>query len=150
MIAVDTNILVYAHRTDSPYHEPAAQIIEDLVFGTDEWSIPSSCLREFVGVVTDHRRYEPPTSLRKARQQVNFWLSVPNLVVLSDNEDHWECLNDAMRSGKTIGSDVHDAHIAALCITHGVKELWTADREFRRFPGIVVRYLRTDGSGVLE
>lgn len=150
MIAVDTNILVYSYRADSPHHDRAAQIIEDLVFGTDEWSIPSSCLREFVSSVTNHRRFVEPTTLLKARQQVNFWLSLQNLVVLSDNEEHWECLNDVMRSGKTVGKHVHDAHIAALCITHGVKELWTADKGFRRFPGLVVRYLRVHDSGVLE
>jgi predicted nucleic acid-binding protein len=86
-----------------------------------------------------------PTGIRRAdtaaerQQQVNFWLSLQNLVVLSDNEDHWECLNDAMRCAKTVGKDVHGAHTAALCITHGVEELWTADKDFRAFPGLVVR-----------
>lgn len=148
MIAVDANILVYSYRADTLPHDRAAQIIEDLVFGTDEWSTPSSCLREFVAAVTNPRRFATPTPLTKARQQVNFWLSLQNLVVLSDDEDHWECLNDQMRSGKTTGKHVHDAHIAALCITHGVKELWTADKGFRRFPGLTVRYLRVDNSGV--
>jgi toxin-antitoxin system PIN domain toxin len=144
MIAVDTNILVYAFRKDMEWHERAAQILDDLAFGTDEWSIPSSCLREFVSSVTNPQRFKEPTPLLKARQQVNIWLSWPNLVVLSDNDDHWACLDDAMKSGKTVGKHVYDAHIAALCITHGVKELWTADKGFRRFPGLVVRYLLDD------
>lgn len=148
MIAVDTNILVYAYRKEMKEHERAAQILDDLAFGTDEWSIPSSCLREFVSSVTNRQKFAQPTTLLKARQQVRHWLSWPNVVVLDDTEDHWACLDDAMRSGKTTGKHVHDAHVAALCITHGVKEFWTGDKGFRRFPGLVVWDPFTDPSRV--
>jgi predicted nucleic acid-binding protein len=41
-------------------------------------------------------------------------------------------------SGKIAGAQVHDARIVALCLQHGVKELWSADRDFGRFPILAV------------
>ena len=41
--------------------------------------------------------------------------------------------------GQVSGPLVHDARIAALCVSHGVHELWTADRDFGRFPALQVR-----------
>jgi predicted nucleic acid-binding protein len=40
--------------------------------------------------------------------------------------------------GRAAGNLVHDAHIAALLREHGVEEIWTADRDFVRFPGLRV------------
>lgn len=44
-----------------------------------------------------------------------------------------------MVGGQAIGNLIHDAHIAALCIEHGVSELLTADPDFARFPGLALR-----------
>jgi hypothetical protein len=49
------------------------------------------------------------------------------------------CMQRLLRSGQAAGNLAHDAHIAALIVEHGVSELWTADRDFARFPGIRVR-----------
>ena len=44
-----------------------------------------------------------------------------------------------MSAGDIVGPKVHDARIAALCRFHGVRELWSADRDFSRFPDLKVR-----------
>lgn len=145
MIAVDTNILVYAHRKDSRYHADALLIMAHLENGADEWSIPSSCLNEFYKVVTHRKSHPNPTTPKAAQQQIEFWLMLENLVVLSEYGDYWECLRDMIRAAKITGRHVYDAHIAAICITHDVSELWTADKGFRRFPGLKVHCpFRTD------
>jgi predicted nucleic acid-binding protein len=41
--------------------------------------------------------------------------------------------------GRVTGAKVHDARIAALCLSHGVSELWSADRDFSRFPDLKTR-----------
>ena len=61
MIALDTNILVYAHRADSPWHEAAYQSIVNLAQGEAFWGIPWPCIHEFLAVVTHPRIYAPPT-----------------------------------------------------------------------------------------
>jgi len=139
MIAVDTNLLVYAHREDSPWHHAAYPRVVELAESSAAWAIPWPCIHEFLSIVTHPRIYAPPTPLEKAIDQVEAWLESPNLVLLSESEDYWLQLRSLIQTGRVSGPQVHDARIAALCRQHGVSELWTIDRDFSRFPGLIVR-----------
>lgn len=139
MIAVDSNLLVYSHREDSPWHESAYARIAELAEGPAPWAIPWPCIHEFLAIVTHPRIYDPPTPLEKAISQVDAWMESPSLLLLSESEDYWQQLQSLLQSGKVCGPQVHDARIAALCSYHGVAELWTADRDFGRFPKLKVR-----------
>jgi toxin-antitoxin system PIN domain toxin len=139
MIAVDSNLLVYSHREDSPWHEAADTRIAELAEGLAQWAIPWPCIHEFLAIVTHPRIYDPPTPLERALSQVDAWLESPSLLLLSESEDYWLQLQSLLQSGKVCGPQVHDARIAALCSYHGVTELWTADRDFGRFPKLKVR-----------
>ena len=139
MIAVDTNLLVYAHREDSPWHDSAYARIVELAEGRAPWTIPWPCLHEFLAIVTHPGIFAPPTPLAAAVDQVEAWLEAPSLVLLSESEGYWPELRAALQAGGVVGAQVHDARVAALCRLHGVRELWTADRDFGRFPGLTVR-----------
>lgn len=138
MIAVDTNIVVYAHRVDSPWHAAAAARLRDLVEGSGAWALPWPCVHEFLAVVTHPRIYRPPTPMARAAAQVDAWLESPTLVLLGETDGHWQAVKSLALAGKIEGPQVHDARVAALCLTHGVRELWTSDRDFSRFPGLRV------------
>jgi toxin-antitoxin system PIN domain toxin len=133
MIAVDTNILVYAHREDAEFHSAAAECIADLAHGRAHWAIPWPCLHEFLAIVTHARVYDPPTPLGAALDQVDAWLESPTLVLLSESEQHWADLRSIVLASKVTGPRIHDARVAALCRQHGVRQLWSADRDFNRF-----------------
>jgi toxin-antitoxin system PIN domain toxin len=139
MIAVDTNILVYAHREDSPWHEVAYRRITELAEGRAPWAIVWPCLYEFLAIVTHPRIYNPPTPLDLALDQVDAWLESPSLIMLAETEGHWPVLRSLLQGGKIVGPQVHDARVAALCQLHGISELWTADRDFSRFPDLTKR-----------
>lgn len=136
MIALDTNILVYAHREDSPFHAVAAHRLTDLAEGTAPWAIPWPCIHEFLAIVTHPRIYDPPTPLALALAQVDAWIESPTLVLLAESDQHWAELRSLVAKAKVAGGRVHDARVAALCRQHGVRELWTADRDFSRFAGL--------------
>lgn len=138
MIALDTNILVYAHREDSPFHESAFRRVVELAEGVTNWAIPWPCVHEFLAVVTHPRIYAPPTPLDRAIGQVEAWLQSPTLVLLAESASHWTNLRLVLRDGRIVGPQVHDARLAALCRQHGVRELWSADRDFSRFAGLNV------------
>ena len=138
MIALDTNILVYAHREDSPFHEAAFRRLIELAEGPATWAIPWPCLHEFLAIVTHPRVYAPPTPLVQALDQVDAWLEAPNLTLLTESPAHWGTLRSLIAGGRIAGPLVHDARIAALCRQHGVRELWSADRDFSRFAGLFV------------
>jgi toxin-antitoxin system PIN domain toxin len=139
VIAVDTNILVYAHREDSAWHEPAYDCIEQLALGSSPWAIPYPCIHEFLAIATHPRIYQPPTPVANAVDQVDAWLEVPNLHLLSEGEEYWQLLRALVNAGRVSGPRVQDARIAAVCLYHGIDELWTADRDFSRFPDLRVR-----------
>jgi toxin-antitoxin system PIN domain toxin len=139
MIAVDSNILVYAHREDSPMHAPALECVVGLAEGRTPWAIPWPCLHEFLAVVTHPRIYSPPTPLDLAVDQVEAWLESPSLVLLAEDEAYWPRLRTLILAGQVAGPKIHDARIAAICLQHGIVELWTIDRDFSRFPGLKVR-----------
>ncbi len=136
MIAIDTNILVYAHRSDSPFHEAAANRVREAAEGRAPWALPWPCVHEFLSVVTHPRIYDPPSSIRQATEQVDAWLDSPSVVPVSEGTVYWPTVSRLITEGKIAGPLVHDAHVAALCISHGVRELWTADRDFSRFPAL--------------
>ncbi|MBI3042182.1 MAG: PIN domain-containing protein [Betaproteobacteria bacterium] len=138
MIAVDSNILVYAHREDSEWHAAAYARLAGLAEGRGAWAIPWPCIHEFLAIVTHPRIYSPPTPIGAAVDQVDAWIESPSLVLLAESDAHWRTLREALVAGKIAGPPVHDARVAALCIQHGVKELWSADRDFGRFPNLTV------------
>jgi toxin-antitoxin system PIN domain toxin len=139
LIAVDTNILVYAHRRDSPWYEPARRVLGSLVEGTATWAIPWPCVHEFLAISTHPRIYRPPTELQRAIEQVTALLASPGLLLLSEPAGCWQVLERLLAAGQVTGARVHDARIAALCVCHGVSELWSADRDFTRFPELLTR-----------
>lgn len=139
MIGVDTNLLVYAHRRDSDWHEAAAEVVRKLAEGRDAWAIPWPCIHEFLAVVTHPRIYGPPSQMTSALDQVAAWMESPSLTLLSEGPGYVDYLAPMLRTSKGLGARVHDARVAALCAYHRVKELWSADRDFSRFPGLAVR-----------
>ena len=90
-------------------------------------------------MVTHSRIFKPPTPLETALETVDEWLASPRLVLLSERAGYWARLRGVILAGQISGSRVHDARIAALCLSHGVRELWTVDRDFSRFPALVTR-----------
>jgi uncharacterized protein len=139
VIAVDTNILVYAHRRESEWHERAWEIMRSLCEGADLWAIPWPCVHEFLSVVTNVRIYSPPTSIGKAFVQLHTWLDSPSARLIGESKDHLAALEQVVRAGKISGGAIHDARIAAICASHGVRELWSADRAFGRMTAVRVR-----------
>ena len=138
MIAVDTNILVYAHRAESQWHEVASERLDDLArggaSGASPWMIPMPCLHEFFAVATHPRMYSPATPVDQALAQIQAWLESPTLLVRGESDRHLATLFGLLAKGKVTGPGVHDVRVAAICIDHGVRELWSADRDFSRLP----------------
>ena len=139
MIAVDTNILVYSVREDSPWHRAALACVRDLAEGAAAWAIAWPCIHEFIAVVTHPRIYKPPTLLREALLQVDYWMESPGLRLLGEGPGYWDHLKDALVAGKAMGPIVHDGRVIAIYRDHGVREIWTADRDYSRFGGMRTR-----------
>ena len=139
MIAVDTNVLVYAHREDSEFHKAASESVESLRHQPAAWAIPWPCIHEFIGIVTHPGIYKPASTLAEALGFVDALFASPELHLLAESPGYFEKLRDIATTARLKGPRIHDARIAALCLHHGVSELWSADRDFSAFPQLKVR-----------
>src|SRR6266850_4408898 len=134
MKAIDTNVLVYSEIISSTHHRTARLLLTELAEGQAPWAIPWPCVYEFLRVVTHPRVFSPPVPLAIALHDLDQILASPTLVLLSETERHGEVMTTVVRDSAVTGNLIHDAHIAALCIEHGVSELITGDRDFSRLP----------------
>lgn len=139
MIAIDTNILVYAHRPELQFHAVARKVMTEVAEANSPWSVPIHCLVEFTSVVTNQKLWRAPSSPADVEAQVAAWLSSPSAAVLGEDRDFWPVFAECLKQSKTGGGAVHDTRIAACCRYHGVGELWSADRDFGRYPWLRVR-----------
>lgn len=140
MIAIDTNILVYAHRFDSDVNDEAAALVTGYVEGDEQWAIPWHCCAEFLSIVTNRRIWPRNTTpMEEAWRQLHVWASSPSLRLLAETENFLPAFERMAGQPRITGPRVHDARIAAICMAHGVSELLTRDRDFAHFPGLRVR-----------
>ena len=135
MIAIDTNILVYAHRREAAEHDLAVDAIRSQAEAREPWAIPWPCVYEFFSVVTNPRIWKHAASTpAQAWSPLRTWFDSPSLRLLSETDGFPELLADFVGRPRVRGAVIHDARIAAICLAHGVSALMTRDRDFAQFP----------------
>jgi len=139
VIAIDTNILVYAHRKDSKWHGKALQTLESLDAQSVPWAIPWPCVFEFYNIVTHPKIFSRPTPAEQALAAIDGWQESEWLNLISESHSAWPGFSGTLKSLNIRGPKIHDARIALICRHHGVEELWSADRDFSRFGFQMVR-----------
>ena len=140
MIAVDTNVLVYAHRRESRHHRAAAAVLRGLAEGSSIWAIPWPCCYEFISVVTNRRIWgDAATTPERAWQQLEAWAASPSNRLIGETDSFLETLGKFVGRPRVMGGLVHDARVAAICAAHGVEVLLTRDRDFALFPELRTR-----------
>lgn len=138
MIAVETNLLVYAHRPEMPFHDRARRVLTEVVAGPEPVCVPWPCAHEFLAVVSNPRIFKDPTPMGVALDAVKRLLASLSGGFLAEGEGYLGALEQIAQPTLLQGALVHDARVAALCLFHGVRVLWSADRDFSRFPGLAV------------
>ena len=141
MIAVDTNVLVYAHRTETELHHAAAARLADLAEGAAPWALPIFCITEFLRVVTHRRVFNPPSTISQAVDFIEALVASPVCGVVRPGPEFLRLLAESAQRADARGNLMFDAQIAALCRENGIDTIVTNDRDFERFEALQVRYL---------
>lgn len=136
MIAVDTNILVFADREESARHADALRALHLLAEGDEAWAIPIFCIGEFLRVVSHDRLFDPPTPVRDAYDSIGSLLASPSARLLMPGDGYLRLLPSLIEESRVEGNLVFDAQIAAVCLEHGATTLLTEDRDFARFQSL--------------
>ena len=135
MLLTDVNVLIYAHRAESPEHEAYARWLTDLATGEEPFGLSELVLSSVVRVVTNPRVFGTPTPVETALAYVDELLRRPNAVRLRPGSRHFELFQRLCRQTNASGKLVADAYHAALALEHGC-EWVTTDADFGRFPGL--------------
>ena len=136
MIALDTGILVHARRAETEHHDAARELLKRQAEGSRPWAIPWPCVYEFIRVVTHPAIFKPTSGLDSVITSLESLFASSSLSLLGEGPKHPGHMARALRQGDARGNLAFDAHIAALVREHGIKELWTLDRDLARFSGI--------------
>ena len=142
MIALDTNILIYAHRGETEIHGAAASRLAALAEGVERWALPVFCVAELLRVVPHYRVFNPPSSIQQAVAFLKDVFAAPNCDVVRPGPEFLEVLVAAARKTNACGNRILDAQIAALCREHGAGTILTDDRDFFRFEPLQMRCLQ--------
>ena len=138
MILLDVNILVHAHREDSPLHRQIHVWLEAVANGAHPFGLSDLVLSGFLRIVTHPRVFDPPSPLASALRFTEQLRTRPNCVILKPGPRHWGIFTDLATSSGAKGNLIPDAYLAALAIETG-SEWITTDRDFARFPGLTWR-----------
>ena len=141
MIAVDTNVLIYAHRGETAWHEAARAQLVALAEGPARWGLPVFCVAEFMRVVTHGRVFNPPSSVSQAAAFVENLVAAPNCELVRPGTQFLDLLMKTARQSDARGNLMFDAQIAALCQEYGIDTVLTNDRDFGRFDALRVQTL---------
>ena len=141
MIAVDTNVLVYAHRTEMELHRAATEVLMDRAEDATPWALPIFCITEFMRVVTHRRVFNPPSTLPQAVGFIEDLVASPVCHVVRPGPGFLRILANAAQQADARGNLMFDAQIAAGCHESGIDTIVTNDRNFERFEALRVRYL---------
>jgi len=136
---VDTNVLVYASNKDIPEYQRANELLDKLTSGPALMTLFWPVLIGYLRIVTSPRVLPRPLSTQKASSNVERLLTRPHIRAVGEDDGFWTVFRQVADPTAARGNLVTDAHIAALMHQHGVREIWTRDRDFRKFDGIVVR-----------
>lgn len=135
MLLADVNVLLYAHRPESPRHEEHRAWLEAALEAPEPFGVSELVLSSFLRISTHHRVYLEPTPPAVALDFCRAVLDGRAAVRVRPGPDHWELFTGLLREGGVRGSLVPDAYLAALAIENGATWV-TTDRGFARFPGL--------------
>jgi uncharacterized protein len=138
MIAVDTNLLIYAHRSGLPEHRRAQRAVEKACANAKGWAIPAFCMTEFWSVVT-HPSGSPPPSQPEVARAFLAELCAAGAKILCPREGFMERLTQMATGLKIQGPRIFDFQIALVSFEGGASEIWTHDRHFVSLPGLPAR-----------
>ena len=139
MVLLDVNVLVYAHRQDTPHHLQYLAWLENLINSDRAYGLSDLVLSGFLRIVTHPGVFNPPSSMEKALAFVEDLRNQQTCIVINPGPRHWDIFCRLCKAADIKGNLIPDAFLAALAIESG-SEWITADRDYHRFSGLRVHH----------
>ncbi|MGH2444859.1 MAG: TA system VapC family ribonuclease toxin [Candidatus Limnocylindria bacterium] len=135
-VTLDVNVLLYASDAASQYRDRAIELIDEAARGPQLVYLFWPTVIGYLRMATHPAIFAAPLSLEEARTNVSRLIGQPTVQTVGEGEGFWNRLTEVLNDAAPIGNLVSDAHMVALMQEHGVRTVWTRDRDYRRFDGI--------------
>lgn len=136
MYLIDANILLYAKIDSFKHHAKALEWLDTTINSGIRVGIPWESINAFIRISTNHKIIENPLSTSAAWQQIKEWLDLTNLWIPVPTEDHIRILDQLIKYCEGTSGLIHDAHLASIALSHGLKVV-SSDADFARFPNVI-------------
>ena len=131
--SLDVNLLLYGSDASSPFHAEASNFLQSCMTRHDILYLSWPTIMGYLRIATHPSIFDEPLTAEEAMTNVETLLSLPHCRCLAEEDGFWGTWRATTREQSVRGNLVPDAHLAALLRSHGVRRLYTHDRDFRRF-----------------
>jgi toxin-antitoxin system PIN domain toxin len=139
VIALDTNILVYAHRAGADEHDRARKAVLTALEDPRGWGICLPSISEFWSIVTHPKMAGGPSTPNVVTQFFHYLITEGHGEIWTPGPGFGQRLMRWATALKVRGKRIFDLQIAIIALEHGAREIWTHDRNFATVPGVKLR-----------
>jgi toxin-antitoxin system PIN domain toxin len=132
--AIDVNILLYASDSSAECHERAVAFLQAVCADAELCYLPWPTVMGYLRMATHPRIFAVPLSPAEAQGNIDRLLALPHVRCVGETDDFWKAYTEAGRDVPARGNLVPDAHVAAILKIHGIRTLYTRDRDFAKYP----------------
>ena len=132
MKLVDLNVLLYIVNEDAAEHERVRKWWQRTLDADEPVGLAWITVLGFLRVSTRSGVFPSPLSVPAACDQIDDWLSLPNVQLVQESAHHRSVLRELLEQVGTAGNLTSDAHLAAMAICRDAT-LVSCDHDFRRF-----------------
>jgi uncharacterized protein len=137
--SLDVNVLLYASDRSSDHHPRARRFVESCAAGPEILCLTWPTLMSYLRIATHPRIFSAPLSPDDALRNVSALLGLSHVRAVSELDGFVEAYRHVAGGAPVRGNLVPDAHVAAILFQHGVRTLYSSDRDFRKFQSLDVR-----------
>jgi uncharacterized protein len=137
--SLDVNVLLHASNSKSPWHREATEFLRQCKEEEEILWLSWPTIMAYLRISTHPNIFSPPLHPVEAEENIGALLELPQVRLLSESQHFWLTYRRVTSESAACGNLVPDTHLAALLLSHGVKILYTKDRDFRRFGFLEVR-----------
>lgn len=137
--SLDVNVLLYASDRSSDRHGRARSFLESCITGPEILCLTWPTLMSYLRIATHPRIFSAPLSPDQALGNISALVSLPHVRTVSEIDGFLEAYKHVAAETPVRGNLVPDAHVATILFQHGIRTLYTNDRDFRKFPSLDVR-----------
>jgi toxin-antitoxin system PIN domain toxin len=137
--SIDVNLLLYASDRSSDRHAASRQFLERCAGRPDVLCLAWPTLMAYLRIATHPRIFDTPLTPDEALGNVAALLALPQVRAVSELEGFLGAYRHVSSNLPVRGNLVPDTQLAAILFQHGVRTLYSNDRDFRKFESLDLR-----------